>query len=116
MPLLSVFFVGDSRVLPLLLLLLELLLLVEIVTSLAVRPAGWPDNETDAATGVKLPRLCQSDFREETLSLEEVAFREERTEVELLLWGGAAQKSNTPRFGKNCEKPAMAKHCQKGLL
>ena len=84
-PLLSVFFVGDSRVLPVLLLLLELLLLVEIVRSLEVRPAGWPDFETDTATGVKLPRLCQSDFREEALSSEKVAFRDETPEVELLL-------------------------------
>jgi hypothetical protein len=113
-PLLSVFFVGDSRVLPVLLLLLELLLLVEIVRSLEVRPARWPDTdfETDTATGVKLPRLCHSDFREETLSVEKVAFRDETPEVEFLLWEGAAEKG----FGKNCEKPAMAKHCQKGLL
>ena len=104
-PLLSVFFVGgDSRVLPLLLLLFEVLLVVEIVTSLDVRPTGWPDTETDTATGVKLPRLCQSDFREGTLSLEKVAFRDETPEAELLPWEGPAEKGHTPRFGKNCEK------------
>ena len=107
-PLLSVFFVGgDSRVLPLLLLLLELLLLVEIVTSLSFPPSFWPDTEIDTAAGFKLPRLCQTDFGEETLSLEK-AFPEGTPEGE-----DAAEKGNMPQ---NCEKPAMAKHCQICLL